>query len=163
MRLIVLIVCLLGALSGVFAQDVIVKKFKPGVGISLAIPASNLTTNTLGAGIDLFGEYGISNTLALTADAGYTALFAKYDLPVTGVIPFRIGARYFPVSKLYVAAKGGLGLYTLATTSISYTAYSLGAGYILNKAFDASATYDGFVNNNSSFGYMAIRLGYRFK
>lgn len=141
----------------------VIEGFKFGVGLSLAIPVSNLEFNTVGAGFDLLALYGLSHDLAVTADAGATALFAKYNIPTTAVIPIRLGIRYFPSADIYLAAKAGLGIYTLGDiVSENYTAWSLGAGYFLSKKFEVGASYDGYTKKNTSFGYMAIRIGYVF-
>jgi Outer membrane protein beta-barrel domain len=138
-------------------------KFNVGIGVSLAVPVNNLETNTIGAGLDLLAQYGLDQNLAVTADAGLTALFAKYDIPTTAIIPIRIGVRYFPASAVYLGAKTGLGIYTLGDiVSENYAAWSLGAGYLLDKRFDVSASYDGYVKKGISFGYMALRIGYAF-
>jgi hypothetical protein len=137
--------------------------FKIGMGLSLAIPVSNLELNTIGAGLDILAQYGLSDDLAITADAGATALFAKYNIPTTAVIPIRLGIRYFPLADLYLGARAGMGIYTLGDiVSENYTAWSLGAGYFLSKKFEAGASYDGYTKKNTSFGYMALRIGYVF-
>jgi hypothetical protein len=133
-----------------------------GAGISLAIPANNLPLSSIGTGIDLLAQYGLSEQLSVTADAGYMALFGKNAFPHTGVVPLRVGVRYFPVEQVYLAAKIGAGIYTLSNTNTSYTAYSVGAGYNLSEKIDVGASYDGFTRKFGSFGYAAIRLGYTF-
>jgi hypothetical protein len=139
-----------------------VKSLKIGAGISLAIPANNLPLSSIGTGIDLLAQYGLSEDLSVTADAGYTALFGKNAFPHTGVVPLRVGFRYFPLEQVYLAAKIGAGIYTLSNTNTSYTAYAVGAGYNLSEKIDVSASYDGFTRKFGSFGYAAIRLGYTF-
>lgn len=144
------------------AQDERNEGFKIGVGASLAIPASNLQYSAVGGGFDVLALYGISNKIFLSADAGFTTLSGKSFFPSTAIIPIRIGVRYLPVNKLYLAAKAGLGIYTIIKESSNYFAYSLGAGYMLSPKFDLSASYDGYSKQNISFGYAAIRLGYTF-
>lgn len=143
------------------AQDKQVKKIKLGLGISLAVPTNNLAYTSIGAGVDVFALYNISQSLALTADAGYTVLKGKYDIPFTGIVPLRAGIRFYPVEPFYIGGKAGVGLYTLGNVSQGYAAYSVGAGAALNRRLDASISYDGY-SNDGSFGYMAIRLGYLF-
>lgn len=144
------------------SQDVKREGFKIGVGASLAIPASNLQYSSVGGGIDVLALYGMSNKLLLSADAGFTTLAGKSFFPSTAIIPIRIGLRYLPIDKLYLAAKAGLGIYTIIKTSSNYFAYSLGAGYMLSPKFDLGASYDGYSKQNISFGYVAVRLGYTF-
>ena len=139
------------------------KGFRIGAGLSLAVPVSNLETNTIGTGFDILAQYRLDKNLAVTADAGVTALFAKYNIPTTAIIPIRLGIRYFPASAIYLVVKTGLGIYTLGDiVSENYAAWSLGAGYLLDRRFDVSASYDGYVKKGISFGYMAIRIGYSF-
>ncbi len=145
------------------SQTNVPQGFKIGAAISLAIPVSNLTYNTIGAGFDILAQYGLSNNLALTADVGATALFAKYNIPTTAVIPIRLGIKYFPSPAVYLGAKAGLGIYTLGNVvSENYAAWSLGAGYIISRRFDVSAAYEGYSKKNVSFGYAGLRLGYTF-
>ncbi|MBC7935620.1 MAG: outer membrane beta-barrel protein [Rhizobacter sp.] len=144
------------------SQAVQKNKIKIGAGISLALPVYNLDISTTGGGVDVLLQYGLSRSVNLTGDVGFTGLPGKGVYPSTAIIPIRLGLRYFPVPKIYIAGKAGLGHYTILKASASYTAYAAGAGYMISKKFDASCYYDGFTNNNSSFGYIAIRAGYQF-
>ena len=144
------------------SQAVKKNKLNFGAGLSLAIPVYNLDISSVGGGIDILLLYGLTHNISLTADAGFTGLPGKGVYPSTAIIPVRLGARYFPLPKLYLGAKAGLGIYTILKASASHTAYSLNTGYFLTKKMDASIFYDGFTNKNSSFGYTGFRLGYQF-
>lgn len=144
------------------AQKKAPKGFKVNTGISMAIPASNLQFSSVGAGLDLQAQYGISNALVATAGVGYTGIAGEGFYPYTAVIPITVGLKYYPLPKVFGVGKFGWGVYTLSTTSINYTAYSLGAGYTFAKRWDGAVLYDGFINNKTSFGYVALRLGYTF-
>jgi len=139
-----------------------IRGFKIGAGANLAVPVSNLPYSSIGAGIDLLARFTVSDNLALTADAGYTALFGKDNFVTTGIIPIRVGFRYLPVPEVYLGAKAGLGIYTLSNASTNFTAYSIGAGYQFSPKMDIGAAYDGYTKKNSSFGYFNLRLGYTF-
>ncbi len=136
--------------------------FKFGAGASVAIPVSNLDFTSIGAGIDLLGQYGINENIAITADAGYTGLFGKKGYSDFTLIPIRAGVRYFATPELYFAGKIGVGiLKTKGLSSETSTAYSFGAGYFISSNVDVSAAYDGY-SKNGSIGLVAIRLGYTF-
>ena len=143
-------------------QENSIRGFKIGAGANLAIPVSNLPYSTIGAGVDILASYTVSNNVAITADAGYTALFGKDNFVTTGIIPIRLGFRYLPIPEVYLGAKAGLGIYTLSNTSTNFTAYSIGAGYQFSSKMDVGAAYDGYTQKNSSFGYLNLRLGYTF-
>ena len=130
-------------------------------GINLAIPANNISGVSIGAGVDLLGMYGVAEKVAITGDAGYTSLFAKGSGSSVGLIPIRVGLRYFPSESFYIGAKGGLGILTGGGSSTSTAAYSAGVGYMISPSLDLGASYDGY-SKNGSFGIANIRLGYTF-
>ncbi len=145
-----------------FCQSGIKKKLKAGIGISLAIPIYNLSSSITGAGGDALLQYGLTENVNLTADAGFIGLPGKGKFPSTAIVPVRLGVRYFPQSKLYLAGKAGLGIYTILKASANHFAFSASSGYIIANKTDISVYYDGYSNKNTSFGYMGIRAGYNF-
>lgn len=141
-----------------FAQE---GAFKFGAGLNLAIPASNLSGVSIGAGVDLLGQYNVSENFGITADAGYTALFVKNGGDQVNLIPIRAGIRYYPSAEFFLAGKAGVGILTGNGSSTSTTAYSFGAGYVFSPKMDVSASYDGY-SKNGSFSLINVRLGYTF-
>ncbi len=136
--------------------------FKVGVGANLAIPVSNLEGTSIGAGIDVLGQYGFSENFAATVDAGYTQLFAKDNGLDVSLIPIRAGIRYYATPSLYFGGKVGIGIQKVkGFDGVTATAYSFGAGYKLDSKFDVSASYDGY-SKNGSIGLVGVRLGYTF-
>lgn len=149
------------------AQDESIMGLKFGLGANLGIPIGDLADiSSIGAGIDLLGQYGISEQIAITADVGYTSMFGKkvntIDFPDISIIPIRAGLRFFPSPQFFLGAKAGVGiLKSKNSDSYSATAYSFGAGYYVNPSFDVSASYDGY-SKNGSLNLINIRLGYTF-
>lgn len=141
------------------AQDI--TGFNVEGGINLAIPANNFSGASIGAGVDVLGQYGVAKAVGITGDAGYTAIFPKGGGSSLGIIPIRVGVRYYPSPSFYLGAKGGVGFLTGGGSSITATAYSFGAGYYISPALDLGASYDGY-SKNGSFGIANIRLGYTF-
>ena len=135
---------------------------KVGAGIYAAVPLYNLDMSATGAGGDIMLQYVVSDKVWLTADGGFAGLPGKKNYPATAIIPIRVGARYFPLTKVYVGVKAGLGIYTILKASANHTAYAAGAGYFLTDRLEAGISYDGYTNRNSSFGYGSVRLAYNF-
>ena len=135
--------------------------FRIGAGTTLAIPVNNLGDISVGYGVDLLAQYGFTDHLAGSLDAGYIGLLGKGGVGSSNLFPVRAGIRYFPVSKLFLGAKAGIGILSVDRTSITTTAYSFGAGYMISPKFDVGVAYDGY-SKNGSFGYLGLRLGRTF-
>src|SRR5690606_2369581 len=99
--------------TGMAQDNVGIRGLKFNAGVHVDIPASNMKAYGIGAGLDVLGQYGFTDNLAVTLDAGYTSFFPKSDykdlIDNMGIIPIRAGLRYFPTSNLYLGAKGGVG------------------------------------------------------
>lgn len=138
-----------------------IQGFRIGAGTTLAIPISNLDGTSIGYGVDVLAHYGLSDNLAVTLDAGYIGLLGKAGVGSSNLFPLRAGIRYFPVSRLFLGAKAGIGILSVAGTSITTTAYSVGAGFMISSKFDVGVAYEGY-SKNGSFGYIGLRLGRTF-
>lgn len=156
MKKLLFVAVLVTAFTMTNAQD-----FKIGGGINLAVPVSNMGGTSIGAGVDLLGQIGLSENFAITVDAGYTSFFAKNGGDNVGLIPIRGGVRFMASPEFYLGAKAGVGIQTYSGGSTSTTAYSFGAGYMLSPKLDLGVSYDGY-SKNGSFGYANLRLGYTF-
>lgn len=137
-------------------------KFNLGAGLLLAVPVYNLDFSSAGGGVEVNGIYGLTDKTGITVDIGFTGLPGKSIYPSTAIIPIRTGLRYFPASKIYLAAKAGLGIYTILKASANHFTYSAVAGYLITPKLDAGFYYDGYSNKNTSFGYTGLRLSYYF-
>jgi len=134
--------------------------FKFSVGATLAVPSSNLPLWSVGPGVDLLMQYGITHDLALTGDVGFTDLFGRLDIKDYTIVPVRVGARFFPTSKFYLAAKTGVGfLKVKGIEGATALAYAVGGGYMVGKQLDLGLSYDGY-SKNGTIGLVAVRVGY---
>ncbi len=156
MKKLLFVAVLVSAFSVANAQS-----FKIGGGIDLGVPVSNMGGTSIGAGVDLLGQIGLSENFAITVDAGYTSFFAKSGGSTVGLIPIRGGIRFNATPQIYLGGKAGVGIQTYSGGSTTSTAYSFGAGYMLDKKLDLGLSYDGY-SKNGSFGYLNLRLGYTF-
>ncbi|RYY51222.1 MAG: hypothetical protein EOO06_01405 [Chitinophagaceae bacterium] len=136
--------------------------FAVGAGISLAVPVYNLTSSKTGGGADVYVTYGLNQKLAISTDVGVVGLPGKGMYPSTAIVPIRVGLRYFPLDKVYASAKAGLGVLTILKASANHFAYGVSGGYSFSRRIDASVYYDGYSNNNTSFGYAGLRIAYQF-
>ena len=134
---------------------------KFGAGLNVGIPVQNLSGSSIAVGGDLMLHYGLSKEVAITGDAGYTALFAKNDGKTTGIIPLRVGLRYYPSSNFFLGGKIGVGFLT-GNGSVTTTAYSLGAGIKMADNLEIGASYDAY-SKDGTIGLLNFRLGYFFK
>ena len=140
-----------------------IEGFKIQGGLNLGIPANHMGGSSFVAGIDVLGQYGVSENFAITADAGFSAIFLKStaDPKTESLIPIRLGVRYYPASNFYFGGKIGVGLLAYDGHSTSTTAYSFGGGYLISPKIDLGASYDGY-SKNGSFGLINFRIGYTF-
>lgn len=140
------------------------KDLKFGGGINVGIPVSNLNGTSLGAGFDLLAHYKVATQVAITGDIGYTALFGKNGASTTNLIPLRIGLRFYLTPEFYLSGKIGAGFLSNSSsysTSVTTTAYSIGAGYMIDKKLEIGASYDGY-SKNGTIGLLNLRLGFFF-
>lgn len=168
----------LALVAGGFTASQAQVSAKFGGGINVALPTGN-DNFSVGAGLDLMGHFGLSDKLALTADAGYTALFPKSDWKGStyGLIPIRGGVRLYPSPAFFVGGKAGVGLlnYKLKRDGIEFKtennssfAYSFGAGYVMDSKLEIGASYDGYsqkekvTDTKINNGMINVRLGYWF-
>lgn len=168
------------AFSNVSAQNV--KGSKLGVGVDFAVPMGNLSDGyKFSVGGSLLFQTPIANKLNFTASAGYLNLLGKSnvqylalnnngfyfdqaDVPNAGVVPVKVGARYFISERFYAGGEVGAALFTGEDGGTAF-AYSPGIGFELplaNKnAIDLSAKYEGW-SKNSSVSFFGLRVAYNF-
>lgn len=141
-----------------------VQGFRIGGGLSVVAPiGTNLKAYSVGVGLDLLGQYGVSSQFAITGDVGYTTIFAKDDnIDAFNIIPIRAGIRFFPSDKFFLGGKAGIGIITGSGNSTSGFAYGVGAGFRMDDKLDIGLNYEAVSKNSVSFSYLGLRLGYFF-
>ncbi len=158
-KIILSIVFVIAAYLGAISQGL--KGFKLQAGANVASPADITALASVGVGLDLLGMYGVIAKVGITADVGFTSIFAIGNGINVNIIPLRAGARFYPNKNFYVAGKSGIGIVTRRGSSYNTTTYSFGAGYIISSATEISASYDDY-SSRSFFGIVNVRLGYTF-
>ncbi|QNK63012.1 hypothetical protein H7F33_00345 [Pedobacter sp. PAMC26386] len=176
---------LLTAIAGVFAFSNVsaqkVKGSKLGLGVDFAVPVGGLSDGyKFGYGGSLLFQTPIAEKLNFTASAGYLNLVGKnaqylsfgsngvytkeYQVPNAGVVPVKIGARYFIAQNFYAGAEIGAAFMTGDGGGTAF-AYSPNIGFELplaNKnSIDLGIRYEGW-SKESSVGFFGLKAAYNF-
>lgn len=150
---------------------------KFGAGFNAALPIGNLADiSSFGAGIDVIAKYWLNENVAITGDAGYTALFGKNDFKASSVIPVRAGIQYGITPQFFLKGKAGVGFFKQGDYEVAIPgmgtikvgggnattfAYSIGAGYQFSEKIDLGLSYDAYSKNGTS-SLINLRIGYSF-
>lgn len=131
------------------------------ISIGANIGAGTTTGMNLAYGADLQADFGLSETLAVTASAGYEAYSYKGG-GSSGMIPLLAGAKFgFGESNVYGHAQLGAGFSTVKNGGSAF-AYAPSVGYQFSENLDASVKYLAFSKNGFTTGSVGIRLAYTF-
>lgn len=165
---------LLTAIVGIFAftnasaqKDAAMNGPKLGIGAEFALPIGNFGDATkIGFGGSLLYQHPVAPNLNLTANAGYLS-FKNKDIVgggTFGVIPVKVGARYFVAENFYVNGELGAAFGTEKGSSTMF-AYSPGVGVefpVADKSsIDLGARYEGW-SKNGSLSFIGIRAAFNF-
>jgi hypothetical protein len=164
--------------TSVKAQTITPDKFRFGVGVEGGLvtgSAHDFSNAEIGGTARL--QYGLSNNLALTLTSGYYNFFGKNE-PGTdlkyqslGMVPIKLGIKYFYTSNLYLGAEVGAGIETktflpqgidenYANTDTKLI-LSPALGYA-NKHWDVGVRYENYSGQSNNYGLVALRLAYGF-
>ncbi|RYZ93423.1 MAG: hypothetical protein EOP47_29520, partial [Sphingobacteriaceae bacterium] len=124
--------------------------FKISIGTSLGITTKNSPFN-YGLGLDIQAQYYLSEQLAITASGGYSRLLTKDTSPQSDYdfIPILMGAKVFPVNRIYLNGNIGLGI-PIQNRSTTSLVFGGGFGYEFDRNFDLSVKYIGYQQSKSS-------------
>ncbi|MHA4894763.1 hypothetical protein ACXZ1K_08430 [Pedobacter sp. PWIIR3] len=161
--------------SSVNAQtkDVAMTGSKIGIGAEFAFPTGNFgDAFDLGYGGSLQFQTPIANKLNFIATGGYLNFTGK-DIPGTGgtvkvadfgVVPLKVGARYFLTENFYAGGELGAAIGTSkgSETAFIYTPH-IGVEFpVADKStIDLGARYEAWSNNGTS-RFVGLRLAYNF-
>ncbi|MDB5120358.1 MAG: hypothetical protein JWN56_1576 [Sphingobacteriales bacterium] len=157
-------VAILLAGSKTFAQTKEVagdsKAVRLGIGFSAGLPTNDAFNIALGGDLKLQKDFfsNISGTLS----AGYTNFSVKNDGGSIGYIPVKAGIKIFPVERFYISGEVGAGFGTDKGQGTALV-YAPGIGVGFNKGIDLGLRYEGFAQNGSNLGQVALRIAYGFK
>ncbi|TDQ08562.1 hypothetical protein [Pedobacter metabolipauper] len=140
---------------------------KIGIGAEFAFPTGNFgEIYKMGYGGSLQYQMPIANKLNFLATAGYLNFTPEDGLPFEdyGVIPVKLGARYFLAENFYAGGELGAAFGTgdNSETAFIYTPH-IGVEFpVADKGtVDLGARYEAWSNNGTS-RFIGLRLAYNF-
>jgi hypothetical protein len=138
-----------------------------GFGIEGGIPTGDAHPSS---GFELGGtarlQYDITSNFALMLTSGYTNYFIKSDYRVAGdpsglgIIPIKLGVKYFFVPGLYVSGEAGAGLETNYAKNTKLI-LSPAVGWA-NEHWDIGVNYTNYSGQSDNFGSVGLRVAYGF-
>jgi len=165
--------------SSAKAQTITPNQFRFGLGVESGIvtgDAHDYSNLYLGGTARL--QYGLSKNVALTLTSGYYNFFGKND-PLTdqkyqslGMVPVKLGIKYFFVPNFYVSGEAGIGIETktfehqsvvddAASETNTKLLLSPGIGYA-SKHWDLGVRYENYSGQDFNYGVVGLRLAYGF-
>jgi hypothetical protein len=107
-------------------------------------------------------QYDLSSNSDLTLTSGYYSFIAHPDgFKAQGVVPVKVGIKYFFTQNVYVAGEAGAGLETNYAKNTKLL-LSPGLGWA-NDHWDVGVRYESLSGQNNSYGTVALRLAYGFR
>jgi hypothetical protein len=154
---VMMLICVITAMSAK-AQN---SPLRMGVGVDVGSTLKKPARTTLG--FDLRLQKSIGNGVSGILTTGYYQFFKanKYNEGF-GIIPLKVGLKYFPVKNIYVAGEIGAGFGTKSGTGTSFV-YSPSFGLAFGDGFDVSLKYENFTDYNGYAQQLALRFAYGFK
>jgi len=165
--------------SSAKAQTITPNQFRFGFGVESGIvtgDAHDYSNLYLGGTARL--QYGLSKTVALTLTSGYYNFFGK-DIPGTdskyqslGMVPVKVGIKYFFAPSFYLSGEAGVGIETKAfaypgeiddraSETSTKLLLSPGVGYA-SKHWDVGVRYENYSGQDFNYGVVGLRLAYGF-
>jgi hypothetical protein len=138
-----------------------------GFGIEGGIPTGDMHP---ASGFELGGsarlQYDVTSAFALTLTSGYTNFFIKdaYRVPGSpsgqGIVPAKVGVKWFFVPNIYLGAEGGAGFETnYANNTKLILSPALGWA---NEHWDVGVNYTNYSGQSDNYGSVGLRIAYGF-
>jgi hypothetical protein len=131
-----------------------------GVGVSIGPTLKSPSRVTAGADLRLQQSFGKGVSGILTT--GYYQFFETNNYEGFGIVPLKVGAKYFLVKNVYIAGEIGAGFGTRNGTGTSFV-YSPSFGLAFGDGFDASLKYENYTKYEGNAQLLALRFAYGFK
>lgn len=151
---------------------------KISVGPEFALPIGNFgDVYNLGFGGSVQGELNVAKSLNLTGSAGYLSFSYKKEykdfykavagteLKNDGIIPVKVGAKYYFGGNFYGAGELGAAFATGEGSSTAFAyAPTLGASFSVSdkSSIDLGIRYEGWARNGSTLSFIGIRAAFAF-
>jgi hypothetical protein len=138
-----------------------------GFGIEGGIPTGDAHPSSgfeLGGSVRL--QYDITSAVAITLTSGYNNFFIKNDYrspgdpSSQGIVPAKLGIKWFFIPKFYVAGEAGAGFETNYGDNTKLI-LSPAVGWA-NKHWDVGVNYTSYSGQSDSYGSVGLRVAYGF-
>jgi hypothetical protein len=152
--------------TNVKAQTTEPNKWRFGIGVEGGIPTGDIKDYSK---FDLGGtarlQYGVAKNVGLTLTSGYYNFFADAAAKAVGgkdvgIVPVKVGAKFFFNSPIYFGAEAGAGFETNYSKNTKLI-LSPGLGWA-NKSWDIGVRYESLSGQDDNYGTVAVRLAYGF-
>jgi len=132
-----------------------------GIGVNVGGTLKDPSRGVLG--IDGRLQAGFGNSLSGILTTGYYH-YLKNDKAGDGfgIIPVKLGLKYFPAKNVYVAGEVGAGIGTKENQETSFV-YSPSVGLAFGNGLDLSLKYEDYTKYKGYASQLALRLAYGFK
>ena len=138
-----------------------------GFGIEGGIPTGDIHNSS---GFELGGsarlQYDVTSSFALTLTSGYTNFFIKDadrapgQPSGLGIVPAKVGVKWFFVPGIYVAGEAGAGFETNYDKNTKLI-LSPAIGWA-NEHWDVGVNYTNYSGQSDNFGSVGLRVAYGF-
>lgn len=132
------------------------------LGIGADIGSTLKDPARLAAGIDARLQAPFGNGFSGILTTGYYQFFKNDHIAATGIVPIKLGLKYFPVKNVYIAGEVGVGLVTSENQSSTFL-YSPSVGLAFANGFDLSLKYEDYTKFDGYASQLALRFAYGFK
>lgn len=168
--------------GGVYAQNKDSRgALRLGIGLEAGVPTKNFSNFLLGGTAKL--QYDLAQSTSLTLTSGYYNLFTKnielsgvkYDGQDIGILPVKLGAKFFIAPNFYIHPEAGVALSVRELQEDKLYPYNKGAqldaaagiGYATDAGIDISLRYEQFFKNDTknipNLGFVGLRVAYGWK
>src|ERR1700744_6523839 len=140
-----------------------------GFGIEGGIPTGDAHPSS---GFELGGtarlQYDVTSSFALTLTSGYTNFFIKDDYrspgdpSSLGIVPAKLGVKWFFVPGIYVAGEAGAGFETNDPVKNNTKLILSPAVGWANEHWDVGVNYTSYSGQSDSYGSVGLRVAYGF-
>ena len=161
-KILLFVIVLFVLILSVNAQRWDERPFKINAGAVIGLPTADANgIYKMAYGVDILGEYRISQEIAFTADGSYGAFTKKISTtPNYKIIYGLVGIKYYPTDILYGQIQGGFSLVASTGTGMNYIV-SPSIGIYITPDIDLSVKYQAQIEKGYNFSYFGIRLGFK--
>jgi len=164
--------------AAVNAQNIPVNTFGLNLGLESGITTGNIeSASKIYSGGTATLQYGLSKNFALTLTSGYYEFFPRRFRGAMGMVPIKLGLKYFVTPHLYLFGEAGAGIELQkykeitglqdGTPPSTRLLLSTGVGYAINS-WDFNLRYENFSDPNKAvpgesngYGLLGLHAAYK--